>query len=103
MLKREWPEAFEVIARQTSRIQLVVSDMVMPKMGGAALAERLKTSFRKSRWFLSGYAEYSGASWYGEADGCPAEAVFPRGTVEKVRKRWRQAPRKLGAKQPVVI
>jgi signal transduction histidine kinase/CheY-like chemotaxis protein len=81
-------EALEVAARHQGRIHLVLSDMVMPKMSGTALAERLKTVLPDAVVLLiSGYAEYSNASW--ESSSKPA-AVLQKplsraALVEKVR------------------
>jgi signal transduction histidine kinase/ActR/RegA family two-component response regulator len=56
-------DALEVIARYKGRIDLVLSDMVMPKMSGTALAERLKIILPDTVMILiSGYAEYSAAA-----------------------------------------
>ncbi len=56
-------EALEVVARHKGRIDLVLSDMVMPKMSGTALAERLKAILPDTAMILiSGYAEYSAAA-----------------------------------------
>jgi signal transduction histidine kinase/ActR/RegA family two-component response regulator len=56
-------DALAVIARYRGPIHLVLSDMVMPKMGGAALAERLKTMLPQTVVVLmSGYSEYVGPS-----------------------------------------
>ncbi len=81
-------EALEVIARHDGRIHLVLSDMVMPKMGGAVLAERLKTVLPEVKVVLvSGYAEYSGASWSaGFKPVAVLQKPFSRAAlVEKVR------------------
>src|SRR5262249_13356509 len=56
-------EALEVISRHKGKIHLVLSDMVMPNMGGTALVERLKTVLPEVPVLLvSGYSEYSKAS-----------------------------------------
>jgi CheY-like chemotaxis protein len=81
-------EALEVIARHPGRIHLVLSDMVMPKMSGTALAERLKSVLPDAVVLLiSGYAEYSQPA--GDAGVRPAAVLqkpFTRASlVEKVR------------------
>jgi CheY-like chemotaxis protein len=56
-------EAVETIARNTTRIHLVLADMIMPKMGGAELAERLKKERPELKvLFMSGYSEHGGES-----------------------------------------
>jgi signal transduction histidine kinase/CheY-like chemotaxis protein len=52
-------EALELLARHSERIHVVLSDMVMPKMGGAELADRLRTVRPDTKIVLmSGYSEY---------------------------------------------
>jgi len=52
-------EALDLAAKHTGEIHVVVSDMVMPRMGGAELAEKLKTMRPGVKVvFMSGYAEY---------------------------------------------
>jgi signal transduction histidine kinase/CheY-like chemotaxis protein len=81
-------EALEVIARHQGRIHLVLSDMVMPRMGGTALVERLKTVLPDAPVLLiTGYSEYSRAS--GES-GSKLPAALPKPVsrallVQKVR------------------
>jgi CheY-like chemotaxis protein len=54
-------EALETIARNTTTIHLVLADMIMPKMGGAELAERLKKERPDLKvLFMSGYSEHAG-------------------------------------------
>jgi CheY-like chemotaxis protein len=51
-------EALEVSARHRGPISLLVSDVVMPRMGGSQLAERLRVSRPGLRvLFVSGYAD----------------------------------------------
>jgi signal transduction histidine kinase len=53
-------EALEVLSRHSGPIHLVLSDMVMPKMGGAELTARLRTLRPDAKVLLmSGYSEYS--------------------------------------------
>jgi CheY-like chemotaxis protein len=52
-------EAIEVLARHSGTIHLVLSDVVMPKMGGTELADRLRTLRPDTKVVLmSGYSEY---------------------------------------------
>jgi CheY-like chemotaxis protein len=52
-------EAVEVLARHSGTIHVVLSDVVMPKMGGRELADRLRTLRPHTRVVLmSGYSEY---------------------------------------------
>ena len=54
-------EALETIARNATTIHLVLADMIMPKMGGAELAERLKKERPDLKvLFMSGYSEHAG-------------------------------------------
>ncbi len=53
-------EALRVTARHTGAIDLLLTDLVMPQMGGAALAERFRDLFPTTRVvFMSGYTENS--------------------------------------------
>ena len=53
-------EALAVAARHTGTIHLILSDVVMPRMGGAVLLERLKSVRPGAKGVLmSGYSEYS--------------------------------------------
>ena len=53
-------EAIELAARHPGKIHLLVSDMVMPRMGGAELAERLRAARPEIKLLLmSGYSEYT--------------------------------------------
>jgi signal transduction histidine kinase len=80
-------QALEVAASHAAQIQLVVSDMVMPKMSGALLAERLKTALPEVPVLLvSGYAEFSAASDTGSRPAAVLQKPFARASlVEKVR------------------
>ena len=54
-------EALETIARSTTTIHLVLADLIMPRMGGAELAERLKKEQPELKvLFMSGYSEHAG-------------------------------------------
>jgi signal transduction histidine kinase/ActR/RegA family two-component response regulator len=56
---RDGIEAAEMAASHNGDIHVVVSDMVMPRMGGAALAEKLKVSRPASKVILmTGYSDY---------------------------------------------
>ncbi len=81
-------EALEILSRQSRTIHLVLSDMVMPKMGGAELTARLKTLRPNTKVLLmSGYSEYSG----GPPGQVPSQTLILqkpfslRSLVEKVR------------------
>jgi signal transduction histidine kinase/CheY-like chemotaxis protein len=81
-------EAIELLARHSGTLHLVLSDMVMPKMGGAELAERLRTIRPDTKVVLmSGYSEY----FNGPRDQNASPAVilqkpFSRSSlVEKIR------------------
>jgi DNA-binding NtrC family response regulator len=52
------PEALNTLEEYAGRIDLLLTDMVMPQMNGAALAERVKTMRPEIRiLFMSGYTE----------------------------------------------
>ena len=54
-------EALEILAHNAKTIHLVLADMIMPKMGGAELAERLKKERPELKvLFMSGYSEHAG-------------------------------------------
>jgi len=64
--------ALEVTANYPNPIQLVLSDVVMPHLGGIALAARLSAERPKLKLILmSGYAG-------GDATGAEQEAAWPR-------------------------
>ena len=53
-------EALELLTRFSGRIHLVLSDVIMPKMGGFELIDRLRTVRPDTKVLLmSGYSEYS--------------------------------------------
>jgi len=52
------PEALKTLEEYAGRIDLLLTDMVMPQMNGAALAERVKAMRPETRiLFMSGYTE----------------------------------------------
>jgi signal transduction histidine kinase/CheY-like chemotaxis protein len=54
-------EALEIAARHAGTIHLVLSDMVMPRMGGREMALALKRTRQDAKFlFMTGYAEYPG-------------------------------------------
>ena len=81
-------EAIEVHCAHTGRIDLLLSDVVLPDRNGPELAAELRRMQPRLRiLFMSGYAE--GASWHGEivAEGADfiSKPLRPRDLVEKVR------------------
>jgi two-component system, cell cycle sensor histidine kinase and response regulator CckA len=57
---RDGIEALEIAQRYSATIHLALSDMVMPRMGGAELIGKLRAIRPKTKFaFMSGYAEYS--------------------------------------------
>jgi CheY-like chemotaxis protein len=57
---RNGVEALEMIRRHPGKIDLVLSDVVMPKMGGTELASRLRSLRSSAKLLLmSGYSEYA--------------------------------------------
>ena len=66
-------EALELLARHSGTIHLVLSDVIMPKMGGAELVARLKALRPGAKILLmSGYSEYS---------SIPKDPVFSQALV----------------------
>jgi PAS domain S-box-containing protein len=81
-------EALDVCARHPGRIHLLVTDMMMPKMSGRELAERLAPLHPGLRVvYLSGYTEHSGhhpAPLEGDRALLP-RPFTPRALARKVR------------------
>lgn len=64
-------EALATCAQQADRIALVISDVVMPQMGGRAFLAQLHAGFPRARAILmSGYSE-AAACWRDGTDGVP--------------------------------
>jgi CheY-like chemotaxis protein len=81
-------EALEICARHSGVIHLVLSDMVMPKMGGAELAVKLAKARPGTKVVLmSGYSDYSnGPRGLLSPDALILQKPFSRPSlVEKVR------------------
>jgi len=56
-------EAFDVIEKNADQIQLVMTDVVMPQMGGTELAEQIIRKYPKIKVvFISGYSEQATVS-----------------------------------------
>ena len=86
---KDGPEALEVAGRYAGTIHLILSDMVMPKMGGIELVRRLKAVRPDIRvLFMSGYSVYSGGDTEKEfLDGPVLQKPFSSiSLVEMVRK-----------------
>jgi signal transduction histidine kinase len=80
-------EAIELLSKHSGKIHLVLSDMVMPKMGGAELAERLKTIRPDTKVVLmSGYSEYFSGHQDQNTPTVTLQKPFSRSSlVEKIR------------------
>jgi YesN/AraC family two-component response regulator len=88
-------DALAVVKKHSGEIHLLLSDMVMPKLGGIDLADRLKLINPKIKIVLmSGYYEYSNAN----SSRIPAGATLlqkpfsPTSLVGKVREALTGAP-----------
>ncbi len=58
IVARDGEEAMEIGRRRDKNLDLVITDLVMPRMGGAELAEQLAVEHPKLRFlFISGYPE----------------------------------------------
>jgi signal transduction histidine kinase/CheY-like chemotaxis protein len=69
-------EALDVVARHSGPLHLVVSDMVMPRMGGAELAEKLRSIRPGVKVVLmSGYTDYSSGT---PGPGLNQAAMLPK-------------------------
>jgi two-component system cell cycle sensor histidine kinase/response regulator CckA len=81
-------EALEICARHPGPIHLVVSDVVMPRMGGAELAARLATERPDTKiLFLSGYTETSmtHGRLFGPDTTILSKPFTPDALIQKVR------------------
>ena len=96
-------QALALAAAYRGHIDLLISDVVMPKLGGAALARQLSVERPTLRvLFLSGY------SWEGDLthrrhaghDRFPAEAGRSRSIHEEGRGAGRRYPVRRGARSP---
>jgi two-component system cell cycle sensor histidine kinase/response regulator CckA len=88
-------EALDVVARHQGTVDLVLSDIVMPRMGGPELVGRLKALHPETRViFMSGYAEYSGTDPRQTSPLPPVlQKPFSVGSlVEKIRQEFSRQP-----------
>jgi CheY-like chemotaxis protein len=70
-------EALEVAARHAGAIDLVLSDMVMPRMSGREMAAELKKVRPDTKFlFMTGYAEYLGNRTAEQESEGPPEIVI---------------------------
>jgi signal transduction histidine kinase len=73
-------QALEVCARHNGPVHLVLSDMIMPKMGGAELANQLRTLRPETKvMFMSGYSDYSSRSENAGHANNPGYSSAPQG------------------------
>ncbi len=96
---RDGKEALELAERHTGALDLLVSDLVMPKVGGQELAARsLELHPRLRVLFVSGYPDEEAAS----AEGFGPRAAFlqkpvqPCGTLESSERAARRGARREG-------
>jgi signal transduction histidine kinase/ActR/RegA family two-component response regulator len=90
-------EALNIAAKHPHPIHLLLTDMVMPRMGGVDLAERLWQVRPETRAvFMTGYAEFPTKNDNAfSIDACVLQKPFSRLTLlEKIREVLRAAPRK---------
>ena len=77
-------EALEIAARYHDTIHLLLSDMVMPRMGGTALANALRATRPEIKILLmSGYAEYAGNGNSGEYETASLQKPFSMSSLTK--------------------
>jgi PAS domain S-box-containing protein len=87
---RDGVEALAIARRNQGGLDLVLTDLVMPRMGGVELVDQLREEWPKLRaLFMSGYAH--GAGWSGgvlPAGAALLEKPFgPREVAKKIRER----------------
>ncbi len=92
---KDGAEAVRIIAAHEGEIHLLLTDMVMPRMSGVGLAQRLRKARPDFRViYMTGYAEFSGKD--GETGGEETSVLqkpFSRSTLlEKVREVLHSAP-----------
>jgi CheY-like chemotaxis protein len=87
-------DAVEIAARHQERIDLVLSDMVMPRMSGTELAAHLKGKRPDAKiLFMTGYAGYSAQR--GNEGAMMLQKPFSRPSLlSKVREALAEAPAK---------
>ena len=69
---RDGVEALELFDDDASRVGLVVSDLIMPRLGGVELGRRLRARFpRLPVLLMSGYADGAGVQVLREEPGRP--------------------------------
>jgi signal transduction histidine kinase len=87
--------ALELLSRYSGKVHLVLSDVIMPRMGGTELAERLRVVRPETKILLmSGYSEYSnGAKDPGLAQLPILQKPFSRpSVVKRVREALSEQP-----------
>ena len=88
-------EALEISARYSGTIHLLLSDMIMPRMGGAELTQRIRAARPETKVVLmSGYAEYAEANNGKESPQVPRiqKPFSLTSLAEKVRKVLTEQP-----------
>lgn len=84
----EGQQALDVAARHEGPIHLLVSDLVMPRMGGRELAERLVAARPQTRVvFVSGYGAEALPGGGGGTNGWPVvpKPFAPAALVDRIR------------------
>jgi len=97
-------EALELASRHSHPIDLLLTDMVMPRMGGLDLAERISKARPETRTiFMTGYAEFPLKNDdVFPIDACVLQKPFSRLTLlVKIREVLSAAPRKHSGKTKV--
>ena len=85
---RHGPEAIELLEQGAPRPDLLVTDVVMPRMSGPDLARRLETMFPDLRvLFISGYTadELESRVGFGAGVGFLQKPFSPPALIEKIR------------------
>lgn len=82
-------QALDIVAEHDGTIALVLTDEVMPSIGGSDLLNRIRAAFPEVRGILmSGYLERDGKAFVSESDRCflqkPFTLINLRNAVEQV-------------------
>jgi two-component system, cell cycle sensor histidine kinase and response regulator CckA len=83
---KDGADAIEVAARYAGEIHLLLSDMVMPRMNGKELAQRLKAARPGIRVaFMTGYSEYAAPDSARSAENHPIlQKPFSVGSITEL-------------------
>jgi two-component system cell cycle sensor histidine kinase/response regulator CckA len=84
---KDGAEAFEIFRQHAAEIQLIVTDLMMPRMDGLGLKQHIAALRPDVKFlFMSGYAEHLLEQHRGSLEGCAflAKPFLPEELVNKV-------------------